>query len=62
MFLSVIFWIIIILIVFWALIDPISRVCNALGEVFWPIFNFRTIDLKAKFGEWAGMKEIKINF
>lgn len=55
MFLGVATWLIIVLIIVWALLDVLSRVGRALLEILLPIFNSKPIDLKSMFGEWAGM-------
>ncbi|XP_051172871.1 inactive hydroxysteroid dehydrogenase-like protein 1 isoform X2 [Leptopilina boulardi] len=53
MFLGVATWLIIVLIIVWALLDVLSRVGRALLEILLPIFNSKPIDLKSMFGEWA---------
>lgn len=53
MFLGIGTWLIIGLIILWALLDVFSRVGRALLEIFIPIFNSTPIDLKSMFGEWA---------
>lgn len=47
-------WLIAGLVVFWALLDPVSRVANAAWEILLPIFDSKPVDLRSEFGEWAG--------
>ena len=56
MFPTIALWCVIILIVIWAVMDPISRVCKAVWELLLPIFKFKSVDFKKEFGDWAGTK------
>ncbi|XP_034944211.1 inactive hydroxysteroid dehydrogenase-like protein 1 [Chelonus insularis] len=53
MFLSIALWLLGVLLILWALLDPVIRVSRALYEVIIPVINPTPIDLKTKFGEWA---------
>ncbi|XP_011303687.1 inactive hydroxysteroid dehydrogenase-like protein 1 isoform X2 [Fopius arisanus] len=53
MLLAIGFWLLVAVLVLWALLDPFSRVSRALWEVLVPIINPVPVDLKSKFGEWA---------
>ncbi|XP_008216254.1 inactive hydroxysteroid dehydrogenase-like protein 1 [Nasonia vitripennis] len=53
MFLEIALWLIFGLIIFWALLDPVSRVATAAWEVLLPIFNSKPVELKSQFGVWA---------
>ncbi|CAB0039332.1 unnamed protein product [Trichogramma brassicae] len=46
-------WLVIGLVLLWALIDPVSRVANAALQILLPIFNSKQIDLRSEYGEWA---------
>lgn len=54
MLLEIALWLIFGFILLWALIDPIHRVANAAWEILVPIFDSTPVELKTRFGEWAG--------
>ncbi|XP_014214432.1 hydroxysteroid dehydrogenase-like protein 1 [Copidosoma floridanum] len=53
MSLEIVLWALVILVILWALLDPVYRVANAAWEVLLPILNSAPVDLKSRFGEWA---------
>ncbi|XP_058794465.1 inactive hydroxysteroid dehydrogenase-like protein 1 [Phymastichus coffea] len=53
MLLEVALYLVVGLIIFWALLDPVSRVANAAWEILLPIFDSKPVELKSTFGEWA---------
>lgn len=55
------FWLLVILIAFWILLGPVTRFLRVLWEIIMQIYNKETIDLRTKFGEWAGKRK-KIMF
>ncbi|XP_012275310.1 hydroxysteroid dehydrogenase-like protein 1 [Orussus abietinus] len=46
-------WLLIVTILIWAAIDPITRICQGLMETLLLVFHSKPVDVKAKFGEWA---------
>ncbi|XP_012538656.1 inactive hydroxysteroid dehydrogenase-like protein 1 [Monomorium pharaonis] len=53
MLLTIGFWLLAILIIFWILLGPVMRFLRTLWEIIMQIYNKKTIDLRTKFGEWA---------
>lgn len=54
MILSISLWLLAAVLILWILLDPVSRISRAIFEVLIPLVNQKPIDLKNKFGEWAG--------
>jgi len=54
MLLSIAFWLLVSLIGFWILLGPTTKVLRALWEIIIQIYDRKTVDLRTKFGEWAG--------
>lgn len=54
MLLSITFWLLVSLIAFWILLGPVTKVLRTLWEIIMQIYDKKPIDLKTKFGEWAG--------
>ena len=54
MLMFIVLWLLVALIIIWAVLDPVSRVSRALWEILIPIFDSAPVDLKKKFGDWAG--------
>lgn len=54
MLMLIVMWVLVALIMLSAILDPVSRVSRALWEILVPIIDRTPVDLKAKFGEWAG--------
>lgn len=61
---TIAFWMLVTLITFWILFGPVMRFLRVLWEiiVLCKIYNKETIDLRTKFGEWAGKREKIISF
>lgn len=57
MLLTVTFWVLVLLIIFWILLGPVMRFLRVLWEIIMQIYNKQTIDLRTKFGEWASKCE-----
>ncbi|KAK0086487.1 hypothetical protein PV325_003101 [Microctonus aethiopoides] len=53
MLLTISLWLLVSILILWALLDPVSRVSRALYEIIIPIIMVKTVDLKNQFGEWA---------
>lgn len=54
MLLDFAFWAVICLISVWVLLVPISRLVAVVWQILIPIIDAKPVDLKKKFGEWAG--------
>lgn len=54
MLLTMAFWTLVTLITSWILLGPVTRVLRFLWEIIMQIYDKTTIDLRTKFGEWAG--------
>lgn len=52
--LRMIFWLLIGLLFFWLLLDYVSKIVGILWEILVPIIDSKPVDLRTKFGEWAG--------
>lgn len=52
--LQIALWLPIGLLVFWLLLNYIGKIVDALWEILMPIIDTKPIDLRTKFGEWAG--------
>jgi len=57
MLITIAFWILVILTIFWILLGPVMRFLHILWEIIMQIYNKKTIDLRTKFGEWASKHE-----
>jgi len=57
MLITIAFWILVILTIFWILLGPVMRFLRILWEIIVQIYNNKTIDLRTKFGEWASKHE-----
>lgn len=60
MLLTISLWLLVSILILWALLDPVSRVSRALYEIIIPIIMVKSVDLKNQFGEWAGKHIIKM--
>lgn len=54
MLLSIAFWLLVSLIGFWILLGPATKVLHTLWEIIIQIYDKKSVDLRTKFGEWAG--------
>jgi len=57
MLITIAFWILVTLTIFWILLGPVMRFLHILWEIIVQIYNKKTIDLRTKFGEWASKHE-----
>nr|XP_003706965.2 PREDICTED: inactive hydroxysteroid dehydrogenase-like protein 1 isoform X1 [Megachile rotundata] len=53
MLLQLALWLVIVLILVWLSLNYISKLVNALWEIFLPLIGTKPVDLRSKFGEWA---------
>lgn len=54
MLLLIAFWLLVSLIAFWILLEPVMKVLHTLWEIIIQIYDKKPVDLRTKFGEWAG--------
>lgn len=54
MLMSIAFWLLVSLIAFWILLGPATKVLRTLWEIIIQIYDKKSVDLRTKFGEWAG--------
>lgn len=54
MLVSIALWLLGAVLILWILLDPVSRISRALYEIIIPLISSNPIELKSKFGEWAG--------
>lgn len=54
MLLFIAFWLLVSLIAFWILLEPVTKVLHTLWEIIIQIYDKKPVDLRTKFGEWAG--------
>lgn len=47
-------WLLVSLIAFWILLGPATKVLRTLWEIIIQIYDKKSVDLRTKFGEWAG--------
>lgn len=60
MLITIAFWLLVTLICFWILLGPVTRFLRVLWEIIMQIYNKKAIDLRTKFGEWAGKSKKKL--
>ncbi|CAL1676267.1 unnamed protein product [Lasius platythorax] len=53
MLLFIAFWLLVSLIAFWILLEPVTKVLHTLWEIIIQIYDKKPVDLRTKFGEWA---------
>lgn len=61
MILEIVFWLFITLLLISLLLTYIFNMGTTLWEIFVSLINTKTVDLRTKFGEWAGKKKIHKN-